>query len=198
MLTMTSFTLRHCCLGILLFLAGCASQPLPPGDEQLIAQPPTNWQAVYVFNNETTRIAEYVPPGENNLNWQTKISFEAYQGQSALAPEVLLRQQIEQEQNRCSFIQHKPIINRPENGYPTAVHLMLCGEVGSSGFGQVRLMKAIQGQDNLYLLQLTRNLPAFEPGMAPFQRSEMAAWSRLLSQPFVCDDRIPDRACPDT
>jgi len=178
----------------LFFLHGCASIPAPEG-ELLMAQAPEGWLRIYVLNNERTRITELVPAGETAQTWRTKFSLESYLGEMDANPETLLLQQAYQDETQCSFVQKRLISSNKENGYATAVHLVLCGEVIGTGRGQVKLLKAIQGNEHFYVIQLIRNLPVFEPGQAQFEKPEMAAWSQILSRIFVCDSRLPEHSC---
>lgn len=75
---------------LLLFLiTGCATTPednqqtsddtpIVETGERLIASPPANWQRVYQVNNQTLRLSDFIPSGEEPSNWKTKLSFESH------------------------------------------------------------------------------------------------------------------------
>ena len=45
--------------------------------EVLRAAPPHGWHQIYQLNNDAVRLADFVPQGQTNLAWKTKLSFES-------------------------------------------------------------------------------------------------------------------------
>ena len=45
--------------------------------EVLRAAQPHDWHQIYRLNDDVVRLADFVPPGQTNLAWKTKLSFES-------------------------------------------------------------------------------------------------------------------------
>ena len=45
--------------------------------EVLRAAPPHGWHQIYQLNTDLVRLANFVPQGQTNLAWKTKLSFES-------------------------------------------------------------------------------------------------------------------------
>ena len=52
---------------------------------------PHGWHQIYQLNNDAVRLADFVPQGQTNLAWKTKLSFESHSDLVDLDPiEILL------------------------------------------------------------------------------------------------------------
>jgi len=192
-------------LTLIALLSSCASQPdsLPEipitkneTGERLLATPPKDWVSIFQLNNDNTRFTDFIPPDQRKNNWSTKLSFEAHTTQDLLLdPIELLFAEAETDQSRCNFVSHYNIFSGQENNYQTSVRLFLCGENTFTNRGEVKLIKAIKGNNYLYSVKIVRRTPAFDANEEEIAREEVALWSTYLRKVSVCDGS-PDHPCP--
>ena len=74
--------------------------------EVLRAAPPHGWHQIYQLNNDAVRLADFVPQGQTNLAWKTKLSFESHSNLVDLDPIEILLSEAKKNEEKCSFIQH--------------------------------------------------------------------------------------------
>ncbi len=181
-------------------LAGCASQVQEeslPSSEKLLAQPPPNWHRVYQINSDQTRLSDFVPQGETDLAWNTKLSFESFvTDEEDIDPIQLLLYEVEQDQQKCNFVQHFNLFSGLENNYETSVRLFMCGTNEYVEKGEIKLVKAIRGKHHFYTVRLIRRIPSFEVHEPEFETGEIAEWASYLKSIKLCDDNLEDHPCP--
>ncbi len=165
--------------------------------ERLLAQPPDTWQRVYELNTGNTRLADYMPAGQTDLEWDTKLSFESFVMTDPMDPIQALLYEVEQDEGRCSFLQHFNVFSGLENNYETSVRLFLRGRNEFVNRGEVKLVKAIRGNTYFYTVRLTRRLEPFEPHEADMANEEMAAWSKFIGNVSLCDADNTAHPCPE-
>lgn len=176
-------------------LCSCASRS-PANTERLLVSPPPDWNRVYEFNNDQTRLAEFVPAGERATEWQSKLFLESHAGMRDTDPIEILLAEASRLQENCTFVQQFNLFSGLENGFPTSVRLVMCGENEPVGEGEVSIMKAIQGDNYLYVIRLVRRVEPFEINAPDVEREEIAAWSEFFSRIKVCSDGSGEHACP--
>ncbi|HJL61889.1 MAG TPA: hypothetical protein QF517_08025 [Pseudomonadales bacterium] len=163
--------------------------------EVLLAQPPKDWQLIYQFNNMETRLSDYIPPTEDESDWQTKLSFESHRQLKDLNPISAIMSEIKNRAEICTHLNHFNLFSGFENEYPTSVRLIMCGENAYTSRGEVTLTKAIQGRDYLYLIHLLKKVPVFEADKADFSTDEITEWSTYLKLISLCDKEDSTHPC---
>ena len=95
-------------------------------------------------------------------------------------------------------LEHFPTFAGTENGYPTAVRLLVCDHNDVIDMGQITLVKAISGNDRRYVISRARRVPSFDAASAapPISQAEIGAWSQHLRLLTLCDTRNPAHPCP--
>lgn len=157
--------------------------------ERLIGSPPPGWLRIYQINNGQTRLSEFVPAGEDAASWTSKLSFESYDGEKiGLDPIDLLLTEVNEDQRRCNFVQHFNIFSGLENGYQSSVRLYLCGENQFSQTGEIKLAKAIRGDEYLYSVRVINRIDAFELGNASIDDDVVGIWAAFMKTIFVCNE----------
>ncbi len=194
--------LTRICLGLIFIssLAACVSSPTADkhSSEKLLAEPPPGWNLIYRLNNITSRLSEFVPRSESSSDWSTKLSFESFLELASIDPIEVLLTEVEQDKKRCNSVQHFNLYSGLENSYPSSVRLFLCGEVQETQTGEVKMIKAIQGNDYLYIISIVKKIELFEPGQAQFTEKDIAAWSTYLRGISLCDNGDEAHSCPQT
>lgn len=192
-------------LTLLVLLSSCANQPdsiseIPAAKietgERLLARQPKDWVTVFQLKNDSTRLTDFVPPEQTKSNWSTKLSFEAHTTEElSLDPIELLFSEAETDQSRCNFVRHYNVFSGLENNYQTSVRLFICGENAFTNRGEVKLIKAIRGNDYLYSVRIVRRIPPFDVNEEEITKEEVALWSTYLRTISVCDGS-PRHPCP--
>lgn len=188
---------------ILCLVSACAKETDSTAGEMLIAKPPPDWQRIYQFNNEETRLSDYIPNDENEETWASKLSFESHAQLKHADPIAVIMGEIKNQAEICKYISHSNLFSGFENNYPTSVRLILCGENVHTEKGEVSLIKAIQGNEYFYLIQLVKKVPVFGPSSPvadnlqtpDFTSEEVAYWSTYMKRISLCDTRDDTHAC---
>ncbi len=191
------------------FCAGCAQVAAPPSAperpagepsaeaERLLAEPPEGWMQVAQHNTEEMQIADFAPPGETIEDWTTLVSFESFASEEEVSPIELLITEADTDTERCTFLNHFSLAAGLENGYPTSVRMIFCGENEESGLGQAKIVKAISSQTRVYVVRITRRMDPFEAGETEgLSREEVAGWSTWLRRIKLCNPTSTKHPCP--
>ena len=166
--------------------------------EILLATPPKDWISIFQLKNDSTRLTDFIPPGQSKNNWSTKISFEALSTETlSLDPIELLFLEAEADQSRCNRVSHYNIFSGLENNYQTSVRLFLCGENTFTHRGEIKLIKAIRGDGYLYSVRIVRRTAPFDVNKEDITQQEVALWSTYLRKISVCDGST-EHPCPKT
>ena len=81
-----------------------------------------------------------------------------------------------------------PVSDGTENGYSFVLWQLYCPLNSVTQKPEFTYMKAIQGNDSLYLVQVAFRFESSE--------ADVTQWIKYLKDVKVCDSRISDRACP--
>ena len=182
-----------------LWVSVCTAQQVEnaASSEQLIASPPPDWHRVYQLNTPKTRLSDFVPKGESDTDWTSKLSVESFvTDDEEIDPINLLLHEVEQDKEKCAFVQHFNLFSGLQNAYETSVRLFLCGKNEFVGKGEVKLVKAIRGNGQFYTVRLIRRLPPFSVNEPDFAKEEIAAWSIYVRRVMLCDDTREEHPCP--
>ena len=175
--------------------------------ERLRAAIPRGWERTYQLNRDSTRISDFVPTGQSATDWQERLAFEAFRDTRDLDPIQMLLDEVERDRQRCDNIQHFNLFSGLENNYPTSVRLFQCSNNAFVGKGEIKIMKAIQGNDYFYLVRFEARTAPFDPGDAitgdpgtipdGFSRDTVARWSDYLRRVNACDPAVPAHPCKE-
>jgi hypothetical protein len=141
------------------------------------------------FQNKANGIlmTEAVPTGETVESWTEMVTVQIFYGRKS--PPAQAKASMETVWAReCPGSSSNPIFSGDENGYPVVLWLMSCPLNKQSGKSEITWMKAIGGNDSLYVVQKAFK---FEPS-----KEQIVQWTQYLRKVAVCDTRRPDRSCP--
>lgn len=204
--------LRQPCLsGALLFLilvitAGCGqgevAQSTESGlrtgtatGERLLADAPRGWKEVFSSNNPGLRMVEFIPEDQNNASWQHKITVESFSAKPLPDPIEFLKGLSVDQSGTCDGFESFSTFSGFENGYPTTVRLMVCKRSDIINQSQVTMLKAIQGDENFYMISRAQRGPPLADDTPALTEDEIAGWTLYLKAISVCDDSA-EHPCP--
>jgi hypothetical protein len=137
------------------------------------------------------RTAQYVAPGEAAGNWTRRITFEALAEQPLPEPLEFLELIYAEQRGACAGFEAFPTFTGIENGYPTAVTLLVCGRNHDSRLPQITMIKVIQGNENFYVITRTGR------GEAYVSPDADRVPSRRPNRMVVPQDTTPDPQAAD-
>lgn len=179
----------------LVLLAACAMADARP-PEELLANPPAKWVKSYQLNNGQTRITDFLPPGETEQDWTTKLTFEAHANLVGSDPIHVILDEVASEKQKCTFVQHFNLFSGLENGYPTSARLIMCGQSHFSKKGEVSLMKTIAGEDYFYIVRWVTHVKPFKLNKSRLPKAEIANWSTYFRRIGLCRPGSDNHPCP--
>jgi len=167
-----------------------------PRGEQLLAQPPAGWQQIGATNLPTLKRAEFVPADETADEWVHRITFEAMVEAPLPDPIAFVNLLAEGRQRECGTFERLPTFSGEENGYPTAVDLLVCHRDRKTQQSEVMLMKTIRGSDAFYIITRGLRGQPIPDGEEPdIDDVEVGAWALYLKSVRVCDDGRDGHPC---
>lgn len=169
----------------------------PPRGEVLLADPPEGWVETGAMQTPVLRMAEYGPPDEPEGRVE-RVTFEAQEGKPLPDPIDFVLAVSRDLEASCKGFEDINISSGFENGYPTSVRLMICPQLQSTPQGQVVMAKAIQGNDEFYVITRRLRVPPMRGDGQPLTAQEMAEWTAHLKGIRLCDTRSDDYPCPES
>ena len=147
--------------------------------EKLMLEVPVEWVQVVDRTVGNLAIAEYYP-GDTTDDWLQKITVEALAGEGLPDPLVYAEGLADEQNDVCNRFSDNPVFAGFENGYPTVVHLMECGQSKRTGKALLTMLKIILGNKALYTItRIWRLEPA---ALAVLPNSEGANSDRTNSK----------------
>lgn len=163
--------------------------------ERLLADAPSGWKEVFSSNNPGLRMVEFIPEDQTNASWQHKITFESLSGDPLPDPIEFLQGLSVDQSGTCDGFESFNTFSGLENGYPTMVRLMVCKRSDIINQSQVTMLKAIQGEENFYMITRAQRGPPLADDTAALTDEEIAGWTLYLKAISVCNDSA-DHPCP--
>ena len=174
------------------FLTQSQAEPTGSGtsleNENLLAELPNGFKVGYHAKQDNQTITEMVAESETVEDWSTMVTVQIFLGQTNLTPVQAQDKLTSSWLNACENSQTFPVADGSENGYNFVLWQLYCPLNPSTQKVEYTYMKAIQGNDSFYLVQVAfRHEPSSE---------EVTQWVKYLKQVQVCDSRIPEHTCP--
>ena len=164
--------------------------------ERLLASPPAGWTLAFQFNDDRSKLSDFVPEGETDIAWTQKISFESFTNDINADPLNMLDDEVRRDEQKCEFVQHFNLFSGYENGYPTSVRLFHCGNNHFVDRGEVKMMKTIQGAEQFYIVRILARIEPFAMNKPNFSEEEVVRWTGYLRRISLCDTAAPEHPCP--
>lgn len=167
-------------------------QPTEPSmgleNENLLAGIPSGFKIDHKDKQNNVVISEMVDQSESVNDWTTLVTVQVFLGMTNTTPEQYQENMNQLWFNACENSETYPVADGNENGYDFVLWQLYCPLNPSTQKMEYTYMKAIQGNDSFYLVQVAFK---HEPS-----NDEITKWMQYLQQVKVCDSRLPDRACP--
>lgn len=157
-------------------------------NENLLTEVPAGFKIDYQAEQNNVVINEMVPESESVNDWSTMVTVQIFLGETNTTPEQYQDSMTQSWFNACDNSESYPVANGDENGYHFVLWQLYCPLNPSTQKVEYTYMKAIQGNDSFYLVQVAfRHEPS---------NDEITQWMNYFKGVQVCDSRISDQACP--
>ena len=157
-------------------------------NENLLTGLPEGFKVGYQAEQNKQTITEMVAEGESVDDWTTMVTVQVYLGETNTTPAQAQQTLTDSWFNACENSNSSPVADGTENGYNFILWQLYCPVNPATQKVEYTYMKAIQGNDSFYLVQVAfRHEPSGD---------EVTQWMNYLKQVYACDSRIPERACP--
>ena len=157
-------------------------------NENLLAELPEGFKVDYQAEQGNQTITEMVAEGESVEAWTTMVTVQVYLSETNITPQQAQDTLTNDWFNACEKSESYPVADGAENGYDFILWQLYCPLNSSTQKPELTYLKAIQGNDSFYLVQVAFR---YEPS-----DEDITQWIQYLKQVQVCDSRIPERACP--
>lgn len=172
--------------------------------ERLIAQPPRGWQQTGATSVGNLRRVEFRPEaelsGDPDADWTRRITLESLREDPLPDPMEFIELINAGRDYDCGTFRAHPTFAGEENGYPTAVYLLICHQDRQTERSEITLMKTIRGNEFFYVItRALRGDPIPKEGAPDVEQSEIGGWALYLKSISVCDGDRPDaHPCPES
>lgn len=157
-------------------------------NENLLAELPEGFKVDYQAEQGNQTITEMVAEGESVEDWTTMVTVQVYLGDTNTTPEQAQQTLTDSWFNVCENSESYPVADGTENGYDFILWQLYCPLNPSTQKPELTYLKAIQGNDSFYLVQVAFR---YEPS-----DEDITQWIQYLKEVQVCDSRIAEQACP--
>ena len=168
-----------------------------PAGEQLLARAPEGWRQIGSVETERLKRAEFVPQADDDQNWDSQITFESMVVDPLPDPTEFVASITAGRDRSCGTFRIHNTFTGSENGYLTAVNLLICHKDSDTGRSEVTMMKTMQGNDAFYVI--TRSLrgePIPEDQAPSIEEAEIGGWAVFLRSVGLCDTGRAEHPCP--
>jgi hypothetical protein len=156
-------------------------------NENLLVAVPKGFKIDFQAEQNKVVINEMVPQSESVNDWTTLVTVQIFLGLTNTTPEQYQDSLTQLWFNACQSSESYPVTDGVENGYNFVLWQLYCPLNPSTQKVEFTYLKAIQGNDSFYLVQVAvRHEPSSD---------EITQWMNYLRTVQVCDSRIPERAC---
>jgi len=157
-------------------------------NENLLAGLPDGFKVGNQASQDNQSITEMVAEGETVEDWTTMVTVQLYLGETNTTPQQAQDTLTNGWFNACENSETYPVADGTENGYNFVLWQLYCPLNPATQKVEYTYMKAIQGNDSFYLVQVAfRHDPS---------NDEITQWIKYLKDVQVCDSRIAEQACP--
>ncbi|BAE52789.1 hypothetical protein [Paramagnetospirillum magneticum] len=165
--------------------------------ERLLLLPPAGWQEGGTSRGGNALTTQLFPPGQNSEKWDQMLSIQVMGDSKADARDHIQRI-VEASRANCEASGPSPVTEGNSNGYPVSTLTVTCTKGRQSGLGGLVAVKAIRGNQALYVVQrIWRGQPFERNSTAPVPPDMLKEWSQFLRGVAVCDEADPQRhPCP--
>jgi len=166
------------------------------GEERLLAAAPEGWKEVSSRGNAELHVMEFIPEDQQDERWKDKYTFESLRSDPLPDPIEFQDGLVLEQRESCENLDAYSTFSGFENGYPTTVQLFICTRIELINQSQVTMLKAIQGNEQFYVISLSRRDAPLAEDTKAMSDEEIAAWSLYLRAISVCDG-TPEHPCPE-
>ena len=135
------------------FLATATKSSISDPKEMLMGRPNSSFELGYENNTDEILMSEFVQKGETVQDWSQMITIQSFIGYRPETLESFATRFTQLVINECSTSDQKIIWSDVQYGYDSLVLAITCQENLNTGLPEWMLVKAIQGDDALYLVQ---------------------------------------------
>jgi hypothetical protein len=157
-------------------------------DENLLVAVPKGFEKGYENGNARSSIMEFVPTGQTVEHWDEMLTVQIVRGNAIGSIPAFRARANALYASACEGATSTGIREGTENGYAFAFWLDDCPLNKKSGTPERAFIKAIAGNDSLYIVQR-----AYRSALT---KEQATGASTYLSGIRVCDTRKPEHPCP--
>jgi|GEM_PF-1182976 len=165
--------------------------------ERLLVSPPPGWKKGASTTSRTMVVNHLFPPGQTTETWSEMLTIQVIADPRTNARGVVNRVS-EASRTGCDVSAPSPVSEGILNNYPVATMTVTCNRGHQSGKGGLVAVKAIRGQQALFVVERLWRGPAFGPNEAvPIPAETLQEWAAFLRNVTVCDEADPrHHPCP--
>jgi hypothetical protein len=184
-------------LSSLVFGAATAFAAEAP-EQFVMPQFPAGWAPSATHQDADQQITEYVPKGETDSRWESKITVEMYRHLN-LPLDALQRRALAQIRDTCDGVIEGKFQSGVNNGFGSAFWTLGCKKLRNQPkVGETRYTKAIQSHGSLFVITRTWRTKAYGDDGPPISPAAVQEAIGFLSSSVVCEPNSAEHPCPAT
>lgn len=159
-----------------------------PSGENLLLKVPAGYKVSFQEAQGPILTTEMVPEAESSEAWTEMLTSQMYVGLKSVSPAQFEAESRRKWLEACKEGKFAAITSGDENGYPFAVWMLSCPYSKAPGRPEITWFKALRGADNFYAVQKSTRFD--------LTREQVAQTMQHLKSITLCDNRVPEKACP--
>jgi len=156
-------------------------------NEQLLLKPPKGFKVGAETKTDKDIKTVLLPDGQSLGNWTERVTAETFLKMNDVAPAAYRDRIVKEFADACPGGTVEKVKDGTENLYPMAIWTQTCPRTKPTGKPEFTWLKAVQGRENFYLLQVSQTA---EPAA-----KQVKKWRAFLEATKVCDVRVPGQRC---
>ena len=156
-------------------------------NEQLLLKPPKGFKVGLENKTDKEMKTVLLPDGQRLDSWTEKLTAETFYKMNDVAPAAYRDRLDKAFAEGCPGATFEKVKDGTENLYPMVIWTQTCPQTKPTGKPEFTWLKAVQGRNNFYLLQMAHSVAP-----AAKQVKKLLAF---LDATKVCDTRVPGQRC---
>ena len=164
--------------------------------EYYLAALPAGWSKRSEIADDMGRHGDWLPEGQSLARWRDRITLQVVPEMVGRTARTFLDQMADLRAQTCDGIFATEVESANLNGFPVGFRIIACTRDTRTGTGSIALLRAVAGEQALYVVQRVFQVAPFSPGNFPVSGEELDMGRAEIEYGLPCRRGHRQRPCP--
>lgn len=164
--------------------------------EYYLAALPAGWRKRAEVGDDLGRHGDWLPEGQSLARWRDRITLQVVPELANAAPRTFLDQMANLRAETCDSIFATEVESAKLNDFPVGFRIIACTRDKRTNTGSIALLRAVAGEQALYVTQRVFQVAPFAPRTFPIGGEALDAARADIEYGFPCRRGAAARPCP--